>query len=45
VKCADDFVLLAREETGLEGMIDRIVETGIFCGMEINTEETKVMRT
>jgi hypothetical protein len=45
VKCADDFVLLAKEETGLEGVIDRIIETGIFCGMEINTEETKVMRT
>ena len=46
MKCADDFVLLAKEETGLEGMIDRIlvIEMGIFCGMEINIEETKVMR-
>jgi len=44
VKCADDFVLLAKEETGPEGVIDRIIEIGIFCGMEINIEETKVMR-
>jgi len=44
VKCADDFVLLAKEETGLEGVIDRIIEIGIFCGMEINIEETKAMR-
>jgi len=44
VKCADDFVLLAKEETGPEGVIDSIIEIGIFCGMEINFEETKVMR-
>jgi len=25
VKCADDFVLLAKEETGLEGVIDSII--------------------
>jgi hypothetical protein len=41
VKCADDFVLLAKEETGV---IDRIIEIRIYCGMEINIEETKVLR-
>jgi hypothetical protein len=30
VKCADDVVLLAKEETALEGVIDRIIEIGIF---------------
>ena len=44
VKCADDFVLLAKEESGLEGVFDGMIEIGIFCGMEINFEETKVMR-
>ena len=38
VKCADDFVLLAKEETGPEDVIDGIIEIGIFCGMEINIE-------
>jgi hypothetical protein len=38
VKCADDFVLLAKKETGPEGVIGRIIEIGIFCGMEINVE-------
>jgi hypothetical protein len=44
VKCADDFVLLAKEETRLEGVIDRIIEIGIFCEMGIIIEETKAVR-
>jgi len=44
VKYADELVLLAREETVLQGMIDKIIETGRFYSMEINVEKTKVMR-
>jgi hypothetical protein len=44
VKYADDLVLLAREETVLQGMIDRLIEIGRRCGMEINVGKTKVMK-
>jgi hypothetical protein len=29
-------MLLPEEETVLQGMIDRLIETGKCCGMEIN---------
>jgi hypothetical protein len=34
VRCADDLVLLAKEETTLQSMIDKIIEvgTGIWHG-------------
>ena len=38
VKYADDLVLMAKEETVLQGMIDKLIE------MEMNVEKTKVMR-
>jgi hypothetical protein len=44
VKYADDLVLMAKEETVLQGMIDKLIETGRRYGMEINVEKTKVMR-
>ena len=44
LQMADDLVLLAKEETVLEGIIDRIIETGRCYGMEMNVEKTKVMR-
>jgi hypothetical protein len=44
VKYADVLVLLAREEKVLQGMIDKLIEIGKCCGMEINVEKTKVMR-
>jgi hypothetical protein len=44
VKYVDDLVLLAREEKVLQGMIDRLIEIGRRCGMEVNVEKTKVMR-
>jgi hypothetical protein len=44
VKYADDIVLMAKEETVLQGMIDKFIETGRYYGMEINVEKTKVMR-
>jgi len=44
VKYADDLVLMAKEETVLQGMIDKATEIGRCYGMEINVEKTKVMR-
>ena len=44
VKYADDLVLMAKEETVLRGMIDKLIETGRCYGMEMNVEKTKVMR-
>jgi lipopolysaccharide export system protein LptA len=38
-------VLLAKERTVLQGMIDSLNETGRYCGMKMNVEKkTKVMR-
>jgi hypothetical protein len=44
VKYADDLVLMAKEETVLQGMINRIIAIGRCNGMEMNVEKTKVMR-
>ena len=44
MKCADNLVLMAKEETVLHGMIDKLIETGKCYGMEMNVEKTKVMR-
>jgi hypothetical protein len=44
VKYVDDLVLLAKEETVLQDMNDKVNETGRCYGMEINVEKTKVMR-
>ena len=44
VKYADDLVLMAKEETVLQGMIDKIIEIGRCYGMEMNVGKTKVMR-
>ena len=44
VKYADDLVLMAKEETVLQSMIDKLIETGRYYGMEMNVEKTKVMR-
>ena len=44
VKYADDLVLMAKEETVLRGMIDKLIETGRYYDMEMNVEKTKVMR-
>ena len=40
----DDLVLIAKEETVLQGMIDKLTEIGRYYGMEMNVEKTKVMR-
>jgi hypothetical protein len=44
VKCAFNFVLLAKEVKGLQDMTDRLIEIGGCYGMETNVEITKVMR-
>jgi hypothetical protein len=44
VKCADELVLLAKEEKVLQKMIDKLIEIGGRYGMEMNVEKTKVMR-
>jgi hypothetical protein len=44
VKYADDLVLLAKEETVLQDMIDKLIEIGRYYGIEINAEKTKVMQ-
>jgi hypothetical protein len=44
VKYADNLVLMAKEETVLQGMIDNVIETDRYYGMEVNVEKTKIMR-
>ena len=44
VKYAHDLVLMAKEETVLQGIIDKLIEIGRCYGMEMNVEKTKVMR-
>jgi hypothetical protein len=44
VRYADDLVLLAKEETILQSMIDKLIEVGRGYGTEINIEKTKIMR-
>jgi hypothetical protein len=39
VKYADEFELLAKEETVLQGMIDRLIDIGRCYGMELNLEK------
>ena len=38
---ADDLVLMAKEETVLQGMTDKLIETGRCYGMELNVEINK----
>jgi len=41
VKYADDLVLMAKEETVLQGMVDKLIEIGSCYGMEMNVEKNK----
>ena len=41
VKYADDLVLMAKEETVLQGMTDKLVETCRYYGIEMNVEKNK----
>jgi hypothetical protein len=42
VKYTDDLVLVPKEATVLQGMIDRLIEVG-RCGMEINVDKCKLI--
>ena len=44
MKYADNFVLLGKEETVIQGTMDRLAEVGRYNGIERNVEKTKVMR-
>jgi len=44
LKYADDLVLMAKEVTVLQGMIEKIIEIERCYGMEMNVEKTKAMR-
>ena len=44
MKCADDFVPLAKEETVLSSMTDRLIKIGRCYGMQMHVETTKVLR-
>ena len=41
VKYADDLVLMAKEETVLQGMIDKLIEIGRCYGIEMNVKKQK----
>jgi hypothetical protein len=44
VKYADNLVLMAKAETVLHGMIDKLIEIGRCYRMEMNVQKTKPMR-
>jgi hypothetical protein len=44
VKYANGIVLLAKGETVLQDMIDKLIEIGRLYGIEVNVENTKAMR-
>ena len=35
---------MGKKETVLQGMFDKLIETGRYYGMEMKVEKTKVMR-
>jgi hypothetical protein len=39
VKCEECLVELTKEDTVLQGVIDRLVEVGRRCGMEMKAEK------
>jgi hypothetical protein len=44
VEYLDELVLLAKEETVLQDMIDKVIEIGRSYEMEMNVEKTKEIR-
>ena len=44
LKYADDLVIMAKEETVLLGMNNKLIEIGKYYGMEMNVDKTKVVR-
>ena len=45
VKYADGLVVPTEIDTVLQRMLDRLIEIGKCCGMEMTVGKTKVMRT
>ena len=39
MKYADEFEILAKEETELQGVVDKLTENGSCYGLEMNVEE------
>ena len=39
VKYADDLLLLAKEETAIQSITERLIDIGRCCGMEMNVEK------
>jgi hypothetical protein len=44
VKYGDDVALMPKEETALQGMIEKLIKIGICYGMELKVNETEVLR-
>ena len=44
MKYADGLVPCTNDEEVPQGVVERLIDIGSYCGMEINMEETKVMR-
>jgi hypothetical protein len=44
VRYADDLVLLAKEETIIQSIIDKVIEVGRGYSMEINAQKIKTIR-
>jgi hypothetical protein len=44
MKYVDNLVLVSKEQTVLQGMIDRVIEIGGCYGIKINVEETRARR-
>jgi predicted amino acid-binding ACT domain protein len=44
VRYSDDLVLVAKEETKIQSINDKLNEVGRGYGKEINVEKTKTMR-
>jgi len=44
VKFVDDIVLLAKEETLARDPLDRLIDIGLYCKMEMNVEEIEVIK-
>ena len=42
MKYTDDLMLLGKEEAVLQGVIERLIEIGRCCGIEMNVEKTKI---
>ena len=45
MRFADDKAIIAKTQEELQDMVNRIVDTGRKYGMEINIEQSQVMRS